>query len=86
MSETEFLGYAVLAIVTLGSFIAVVMKIIQPVNDLRVVIQKLNDIIETMKRDNETQTKQISKNTENINNLDNRVGKLETRFEFYHKE
>jgi uncharacterized coiled-coil DUF342 family protein len=86
MSEQEFLGYAVLAIITIGSLIAVVGKLTQPINELRIVIQKLNDNIDMLKRDNETQAKKIDNNSTAITNLDNRVGKIETKISLYHKD
>lgn len=93
MDELKFLGYLVPAIVTLGGFIAVIMKFTQPINDLRVVIQKLNDMIDSLKNDSAAQTRriekhgdEIDKHNEEINKLDTRVSKLETRVDMYHKE
>lgn len=85
MNEIEFLGYTVTAIITLGGFIAVVTKFTQPINDLRIVIQKLNDTIESLKNDNALQNKRIDKHGEEIDKLDNRVSTLETRMNMYHK-
>lgn len=86
MNETQFLGYLVSAIITLGGFVAVIMKFVQPINDLRVVIQKLNDTIDALKTDNATQSKQIEKHGDQIDKLDHRVGKLETKVSMYHRE
>lgn len=86
MSEMEFLGFLVCSLVTLGGFIAVIMKFIQPINDLRVVIQKLNDNIDALKNDNTQQSKRIEKHGERIDGLEHRVDKMETKIELYHKE
>lgn len=86
MNELQFLGYMVTAIITLGGFIAIVMKFIQPINDLRVVIQKLNDNIDTLRNDNANQNKKIDKHGEQIDKLDHRVGKIETKIEMYHSD
>lgn len=86
MGELEFLGYLVSAVITLGGFIAIIMKFVQPINDLRVVIQKLNDNIDTLKSDNANQTKRIDKHGEEIDQLDKRVGKIENKMEIYHGE
>lgn len=86
MNETQFLGYLISAIITLGGFVAVIMKFVQPINDLRIVIQKLNDTIDTLKTDNDKQSKRIDKHGEEIDKLDHRVGKLETKVEMYHKQ
>lgn len=84
MGEAEMIGMIVLAIITLGGFIAIIMKFVQPINDLRVVIQKLNDNIDAMKKDSTEQKQQIDKHTNQIDKLDHRVGTLETKMEFYH--
>lgn len=86
MDELQFLGYLVSAIITLGGFVAVIMKFTQPINDLKVVIQKLNDNIDALRNDNDRQSKRIDKHGEQIDQLDNRVGKIETKIEMYHKE
>ena len=77
MDDIQFLGYLISAIITLGGFIAVIMKFIQPINDLRVVIQKLNDTIDGLKSDNEEQSKKIKGHGSKIHDLDKRVGILE---------
>lgn len=85
MDEAQFLGYLLTAIITLGGFVAVIMKFIQPINDLRVVIQKLNDIIDTLKNDNTEQNKKIEEHTKDIGDLKGRVNKVEIKMDMYHK-
>ena len=85
MDEIQFLGYLITALITLGSFIAVIMKFVQPINELRVVIQKLNDNIDSLKKDNADQNKRIDRHGERIDQLDNRVGKIETKIEMIDK-
>ena len=46
MDDLQFVGNVVTAVITLGGFIAVIIKFIQPINDLRVVIQKLNECVQ----------------------------------------
>ena len=86
MDEMQFLGYAVTAIITLGAFFAVIQKMTQPINDLKVVIQELRDCISTLKTDNDTQNKRIDKQGEDIKNLNTRVDKLETKVSIYHHD
>ena len=86
MDEMQIIGIVVSAIITLGSFIAVIMKFTQPINDLRIVIQKLNDNIDSMKKDSDSHEKRITKHGEEIDKLDGRVGKLETRMDLYHPD
>lgn len=85
MGEMELIGYVVTAIITLGAFIAVIQKFTTPINELRVVMQKLNDNIDMLKSDNENHDKRLDKQADQIDKLDNRVGKLETKVELYHK-
>lgn len=86
IDNMQFMGYLVSAIITLGGFVAIIMKFIQPINDLRVVIQKLNDTIDTLKSDNANQNRRIEKHGEQIDDLQKKVGKIETKMELYHKE
>lgn len=83
--EALIIGYAVLALITLGSFVALVLKFTQPINELRIVIQKLNDNIDSLKLENENHDKRIEIHGKEIDKLDTRVGKLETKMEMYHK-
>ena len=85
MDEAQVIGLVVSAIITLGAFIAVIMKFTQPINDLRIVIQKLNDNIDAMKKDSDNHEKRITKHGEEIDKLDGRVGKLELKVDMYHK-
>lgn len=84
MDATQFLGYLVTAIITLGGFVAIIMKFVQPINDLRVVIQKLNDNLDSLKNDSGKHDKTLEVHKEKIDNLDRRVGGLETKMEIYH--
>ena len=85
-NETQIIGLIVIAIVTLGGFITIILKMTQPINDLRVVIQELRDCINSLKNDNSTQNKRLDKHGEEIDKLNNRVGKIETKISMYHKE
>ena len=86
MDNLQFMGYLVSAVISLGGFVAVIMKFIQPINDLRVVIQKLNDNIDALKNDNTQQNRRIDKHGEQIDSLGHRVDKIETKMEMYHRE
>lgn len=79
MDNIQFIGTLISAVITLGAFVAIIMKFIQPINDLRIVIQKLNDTIDSLKKDNDTQNRRIEKHGEQIDKLDRRVGKIETK-------
>ena len=84
MNEAQVIGYAVSVIITLGAFVAVIQKFTQPINELKIVIQKLNDNIDALKSDSINQNRRIEKHGEEIEDLDKRVGKIETRMDMYH--
>lgn len=85
MNEAQLIGYGVTIVITLGSFIAVIMKFTQPIHDLRIVIQKLNDNIDAMKNESARIEKRVTEHGKEIDKLDNRVGTLETKMDMYHK-
>ena len=85
MDNIQFIGTLISAVITLGAFVAVIMKFIQPINDLRIVIQKLNDTIDSLKKDNDTQNRRIEKHGEQIDKLDKRVGRIENKFDMNDK-
>lgn len=84
MDEMAFIGYLISALITLGGFVAVIMKFVQPINDLRIVIQRLNDTIDSLKETNTIQDNRINKHGEQIDDLTHRVGKIETKIESRH--
>lgn len=86
MDEAQFLGYLVTAVITLGAFVAVIHKLTQPINDLKIVIQELRDCISSIKEDNASQNKRIEEHTTEINDLKDRMGKAETKISMYHNE
>lgn len=84
MNDVNVIGSAVLVVITLGSFIGVIAKFTQPLNDLKVVIQKLNDNIDKLNAENQNQNRRLDKHGEEINHLTGRVDKLETKVSIYH--
>lgn len=86
MNEALIIGYLVLAVITLGAFVAVIMKFVQPINELRIVVQKLLDRLESTEKNDAVRDERIEKHGEEIKKLNGRVGKLETKMDMYHKE
>lgn len=85
MNEAQLIGYAVLAIITLGSFIVVIQKFTQPINDLKIVIQELKDCISTLKTDNVAQNERLDRHGQDIDILKSKVSNLEVKMDMYHK-
>lgn len=86
MEQAQFIGYLVLAAITLGSFIGVAQKFTQPINELKVVIQELKDCIVQIRADNEMQNRRIIQHGQEIDELKGRVGVMETKMDLLHKE
>lgn len=86
MDEMQLIGAGVSIVITLGAFLAVITKFTQPINDLRIVIQKLNDSIDNMKKDHEKHDRRITKHGEEIDELKGRVKDVETKMQIYHHE
>lgn len=85
MDQTTMIGSVVLVIITLGSFITVISKFTQPINELKVVIQELRDCINTLRSDNAIHNKRLERHGDEIDELKGRVSKVETKIEMYHK-
>ena len=85
MDDVVLIGYAVTAVVVLGGFIGVIMKFTQPINDLRVVIQKLNDKIDSMIEDANELKIRVGEHGKEIDALGTRVCKIETRIDLDNK-
>lgn len=85
MEEAQFIGQVISTIITLGAFVAVIVKFTQPINDLRVVIQKLNDNIDAMKKDSENHEKRINRHGDKLEDHESRINTLEIKVGTYHK-
>lgn len=85
MDDVVLIGYAVTAVVVLGGFIGVIMKFTQPINDLRVVIQKLNDKIDSIIADANELKIRVGEHGKEIDALGTRVCKIETRIDINDK-
>lgn len=86
MNETLLIGYAVTAVVVLGGFIAVVQKFTQPINDLKVVIQRLIDTMDTLEKANADQNKRLDRHGQEIDDLKGEVSEIKIKMNMYHKE
>lgn len=84
MDELQFLGYLITAVITLGGFIGIIMKFVQPINELRVAIQKLIDRMDASKDADEKRDKRLDEHGHEIDALKDRVGTVETKMSMYH--
>lgn len=86
MNEAQFVGNVVLTVITLGSFVAIINKFTQPINELKIVIEKLNSCIEHIKEDEAIQNKRLEKHGIEIDDLKTRIGKVETKLDVTSEE
>lgn len=84
MDEAQLIGYAVLAVITLGSFVAIVNKINQPINELRVVIQELKDCIKDITKENARHTERLDKHRDQIGQLEKDVTEIKSMIKVFH--
>lgn len=78
MEQAELIGYAVLAIITLGSFTVVISRFTQPINELRVVIQELRDCITNITKENARHTERLDLHRDQIAELQQDVAEVKT--------
>lgn len=86
MNEMEVLGMVLTAIITIAGLVSLIVSFIKPINELRVVIQKLNDSIDAIRNDHDIYERRLNKHSEKLDDLDDRMGKMETKMDFYHKK
>lgn len=86
INEVQILGYVLLALVTIGGFITLIIKMTKPIDDLRVVIQELKDCLKALKDDSVTQNKRLDTHGREIDLLKLDVGTLKTRMDMYHRK
>ena len=88
MEDMEFLGYLITGLGVIIAFVSSVTKVgnqfTQPINELRIVIQKLNDSIDAIKEDSISQSRRLDRHGDHIDKLDNRIGKLEVKMDIFH--
>ena len=84
--EALLLGYAIIALVTIISFISAILKFTQPINQLNIAIQELRDLIAGIKESNEEQNRRLREHGRQIDSLISRVDRLETKVELYHNK
>lgn len=84
MDEALFLGNLIPALSILTGFIAVIVKINQPINDLRVVVQELKDCIDSLRCDNVVQNRRLDAHGKEIDKLKLDVQDIKTKIEMYH--
>lgn len=86
MEQAQLIGYGVIALSTILGFIVTVLKFIQPINELRIVIQELKDCIKNIIKDNARHTERLDKQRDQIEQLQKDVVEIKLMMNVYHKE
>lgn len=86
MDEAQLIGYAVLAIISLGGFLLVVSRFTQPVQELMIAIQELRAFIATLREDAAKKDRRLDSLDSDVDELKDRVGRIETKMRIYHKD
>lgn len=79
MSEQEVIGWVLIALITIGSFLGIVMKLVSPLNELKVVIKELTVMLGTLKEHNEKQDLRITTHGKEIEKLQEKLIKIDVR-------
>ena len=85
MGQAELIGTGVIVLGTLITFIISVQKFTQPINDLRLEIQKLNDTIESLHKDTQQHANRLDRHRAEIEDLQIRVNRIETKMDMCNK-
>lgn len=84
MDSATIIGMVVLAIVSIGSFAILVVKFVQPITELKIEIQKLNSNFDSLKQANKHFDEKLEEHGNDIGDLKNRMGVVETEIKIYH--
>ena len=82
-AQAQFLGYFIMAVVTIGGFIGIVNKITQPINELKIVISELKECIRFLQKDQETHKEKIEEFERRISHIEKDVGILSKLIDTY---
>lgn len=85
MEQAQLVGYAIIALITIGSFVTLINKMTQPINELRVVIQELKDCIKDITKENARHTDRLDKHRDQIEALQKDVAEIKIMISMHHK-
>ena len=84
-NEIFMLGAVLLAIITLGSFVTLIIKLMGPINQLNLAVQELRDLIRTQKEQLDIQNRRLEEHGKAIDQLTLNLERLKTQVHMYHK-
>ena len=89
MDQAQMIGYFIIAAGAVISFILSVNKLTdkftEPMNELKLAIQKLSDSINNLLKDMDTLNLRVSQHGKNIDDLNLKIKEIETKVNMYHK-
>ena len=79
MAINEMVGIIISAAIAIGSFVALVLKVIKPINDLNISIVKLTAAIESLLANDKRQDDRINKHGTEIDSINMQIVNHEQR-------
>lgn len=83
--EALLVGYVLLALITIITFVGLIVKLMQPINLLNIAIQELRDLIAGIKETISRQNKRLDDHGRQLDELRTRIDVVETKVNMYHK-
>lgn len=77
--SAQMIGYAVLVLITLGSFGGLIFKISAPITRLQVAVEKLTPILDNINSDLNSLANRVSIHGKEIDELRDRIIRLEEK-------
>lgn len=79
VQQAQIIGYSVLVIITLGSFVTLIFKISAPITRLQVAVEKLTPILDNINSDLNSLANRVSIHGKEIDELRDRIIRLEEK-------
>ena len=90
MLEAQIVGLIIAAVIVIGSFVALIVRVLNkftdPINELKLVIQRLDDTLRNLTSDIEALRRRVEHHGEEIDKLSLNIQTLTTKMKMYHNE
>ena len=83
-NEIFMLGAVIVALITIGSFITLIIKLMGPINQLNLAVQELRDLIRAQREQLDVQNRKLEEHAKAIDQLNLKFERLATQVDMYH--